>query len=63
MTRDEYHAVVKRVIDFLNGNDADIVGGLEAQMRAASQAMQFEKAAMYRDRCVQCARSCKSRRR
>lgn len=50
VTRDEYHAVVKRVIDFLNGNDADIVGGLEAQMRAASQAMQFEKAAMYRDR-------------
>ena len=38
------------MIDFLNGNDADIVGGLEAQMRAASQAMQFEKAAMYRDR-------------
>lgn len=50
VTREHYHEVIDRVIDFLSGNEAAVISALEEQMKAAAAAMQFEKAAMYRDR-------------
>ena len=50
VTRERYHEVIDRVIDFLSGNEAAVISALEEQMKAAAAAMQFEKAAMYRDR-------------
>ena len=50
VTREEYHAVLDRVIAFLSGDDTSVTKELERLMLEASKNMQFEKAAMYRDR-------------
>lgn len=50
VTREEYHKVIDRVIAFLSGSDSGVMDMLDRQMREASAAMQFEKAAVYRDR-------------
>lgn len=46
---EEYRKSVDKAIDLLNGNIAPICKELEAQMNAASEAMDFENAATYRD--------------
>lgn len=50
VTRAEYHAAVERVINFLNGSDSELLDKLQTEMHAASAELQFEKAAIYRDR-------------
>ena len=50
VTRAEYHAVLDRVIAFLSGDDTSVTKELERLMLEASKNMQFEKAALYRDR-------------
>lgn len=50
VTRERYHEVIDRVMAFLDGDEAAVISALEAQMKSAAAAMQFEKAAMYRDR-------------
>ena len=50
ITSEEYAVVVDRVVDFLSGRHARVAGDIEAEMREASAALDFERAALYRDR-------------
>ena len=49
VNRDEYRAMIKGLMDFLNGKSEHIMGQLESHMMKAAENMQFEKAAEYRD--------------
>jgi excinuclease ABC subunit C len=46
---EEYRAMIKGLMDFLNGKSVHIMKQLEGRMMKASENMQFEKAAEYRD--------------
>jgi excinuclease ABC subunit C len=48
--REEYRAGIDSVIDFLSGRYEQIERDLESQMAAASEAQDFEAAALFRDR-------------
>jgi len=50
ITPEEYRILIDQVIVFLSGRQKEIAQGLEAGMRRASEDMEFEKAALYRDR-------------
>lgn len=50
VTQEEYLAVIKRVMEFLNGRFEPILKELNARMREAAQALNYERAALYRDR-------------
>ena len=50
VSKEEYAANVDRVIAFLSGRYADVVADLEAEMERASEAQDFERAALMRDR-------------
>ena len=50
MDGDTYRGYVNQLIDFLDGDTDEIVRRLESEMRAASDALEFEKAARLRDR-------------
>ncbi len=47
---DEYALIVRRVVDFLSGRYARVASDLDADMREAAQALDFERAALYRNR-------------
>ncbi len=47
--RDEYREMMRGLADFLEGKSEEAIGALEARMRNAAKALQFERAAMYRD--------------
>lgn len=49
-TREEYDAVIKQVILFLEGKHDEVVKTLEAQMETAAENLNFEEAARIRDR-------------
>ncbi|HUU64920.1 MAG TPA: excinuclease ABC subunit UvrC [Dehalococcoidales bacterium] len=49
VSREEYAEVVKEVILFLEGKQERIVKGLQDKMDKAAEALDFEKAALYRD--------------
>jgi excinuclease ABC subunit C len=46
----EYRATIDRLCNFLEGKSEGVIEDIEQKMEAASEAMQFEKAAEYRDR-------------
>ena len=48
--REEYHKLINEVISFLSGNTSEILRSLHEQMDAASEEMDFERAAVIRDR-------------
>ncbi|HEY7266545.1 MAG TPA: excinuclease ABC subunit UvrC [Solirubrobacterales bacterium] len=48
--REEYRGNIDRIIGFLSGRYKEIAGDLEDQMEEASEAQDFERAALYRDR-------------
>lgn len=48
-TREEYDDVIRQVIMFLEGRTAEIVRDLRREMEAASEAMEYERAARLRD--------------
>ena len=50
ITREEYAKTVQGVMDFLSGKFAPVIDQLSEQMRAASQQMNYERAALCRDR-------------
>ncbi|MCU1345251.1 MAG: uvrC, partial [Acidimicrobiia bacterium] len=50
--KDHYGKLVQELIDFLDGDTDEIVDRLEAQMREAATALEFERAARLRDRLV-----------
>lgn len=47
--REGYRAAIQQLMDFLDGKSDHIIFGIEKKMAAAAEAMQFEKAAEYRD--------------
>ncbi len=49
VTPEEYRKNVDKVIEFLNGDYADTIKDLKYKMLKASEDMDFEKAALYRD--------------
>jgi len=49
VSQQEYTKVIKQVILFLEGKQERVVQGLESQMKKASEALDFEKAALLRD--------------
>ena len=49
-TREEYDRMIKQVLLFLEGKRKLVIRGLESQMKQASRNLQFEKAALLRDR-------------
>ena len=50
VTEEEYAKVVEGAIAFLGGDSRAVLSRLEGQMREAALDMQYEKAALYRDR-------------
>jgi excinuclease ABC subunit C len=50
VTREEYRRGIERVIDFLGGRYGDIERELEERMNAAAAALEFERAAVERNR-------------
>ena len=46
----DYRATIEKVIDFLNGRYAPVLSELNERMREASAGMNYERAALYRDR-------------
>jgi excinuclease ABC subunit C len=49
ISKQEYGANINQVIEFLNGNYTIVVSLLEERMKEASERMEYEKAASYRD--------------
>ena len=49
VSEEEYRENIDKVLDFLGGNYSSIVKDLETKMNAASEALDFETAATYRD--------------
>ncbi len=48
--RDEYRRNIDRIVGFLSGRYREIADDLEAKMREASEAQDFERAGLFRDR-------------
>lgn len=46
----EYKEILRRAVDFLNGDARDILRELTGSMNRAAEAMQYEQAAVYRDK-------------
>ncbi len=49
-TRAEYRATVRQFMDFLNGDSEGVLARMEEQMGRAAENLNFELAALYRDR-------------
>ncbi|HSN76818.1 MAG TPA: excinuclease ABC subunit UvrC [Anaerolineae bacterium] len=47
--RKEYRAVMQGLADFLEGRSDEAIAALDGRMRTAAKALNFERAAMYRD--------------
>ena len=50
VTREEYHKLLDSVVSFLEGDTAPVCNMLRTQMQKASDNMEYEKAAQFRDR-------------
>jgi len=50
VTKEQYDELVKDLISFLEGDTDDVIKQLEAEMKEASDSLEFEKAARWRDR-------------
>ena len=49
VSKDEYRAMIRSLMEFLNGKSDEIMKQLELRMAKAAENLQFEKAAEYRD--------------
>jgi len=50
VTEKQYHELMKKVLEFLGGNDGPVRAELESRMREAAMQLNYERAAVYRDR-------------
>ena len=50
VTKEDYRAIVERVIEFLSGETRPVLRELEEKMRDAAERQEFEEAARYRNR-------------
>ncbi|MDX1663544.1 MAG: excinuclease ABC subunit UvrC [Candidatus Promineifilaceae bacterium] len=49
VSREEYRAMIKQLMDFLQGKSEGVVRDIEAKMQRAAEQLNFEKAAEHRD--------------
>lgn len=49
VSQEEYAATVRSALDFLDGKQKEVIRDLEKRMNEASEAMDYEKAAVFRD--------------
>jgi excinuclease ABC subunit C len=61
-SRDEYHAIVKQVRQFLEGRDRELLDSLREEMERAAEQEQFEEAARLRDRLFKVERTLEKQR-
>jgi len=52
ISKDEYSNIIKDAIDLLSGKDSRIIKDLKGQMAITSEALEFEKAAVLRDKLM-----------
>ncbi|MEN8905558.1 MAG: excinuclease ABC subunit UvrC [Clostridiales bacterium] len=50
ISKEDYGYIIKQVCDFLNGNYGDMLNSLNKEMLEASNNLDFEKAALFRDK-------------
>lgn len=50
VSQEEYGGIVQQVMRFLEGRPGDVIQNIRSEMRAASDALEFERAAVMRDR-------------
>ena len=50
ITKEEYNKIIKQIIDILSGIDKTIINDLKKQMKELSMNLEFEKAAIVRDK-------------
>lgn len=50
ISREQYHSVIAEILPFLSGKSQELIDKLHKDMEAASDAMDYERAAMLRDR-------------
>ena len=50
VSREEYAKAIEKAMDFLQGRDKDLLRLLKEKMKDAAEALDFEQAAVYRDR-------------
>ena len=50
ISEEDYDKMIKEIIDFLESNYSDLIKNLKEKMKQASEALNFEQAAAYRDR-------------
>ena len=50
VTEKQYHELMKKVLEFLGGSDAPVKEELTSRMREAAMQLNYERAAVYRDR-------------
>lgn len=62
VTKEEYKENVDKVLEFLNGDYFDTIKDLEKKMLTASEEMDFEKAALYRD-LIESVKACAGRQK
>ena len=48
----EYKKIFKSITGFLEGKDEEVISALEEEMRGASRSLEFERAALLRDRAA-----------
>ena len=60
--KEEYRKNVEQVINFLNGDYFDTINDLKQKMLKASEEMEFEKAALYRD-LIESVKACAGRQK
>ena len=49
ISKDEYRKNINKTLDFLNGNYSEVIHSLKEKMEKASENLEFEEAAVYRD--------------
>lgn len=52
ISKAEYRAMIDEIIDVLSGKDKTLIGNLKKDMLEASEKLEFEKAASYRDKMM-----------
>ena len=62
VTREDYRRGIDKVIDFLNGDYNSTIKDLQEKMLQASEEMDFEKAAIYRD-LIESVKTCAGRQK
>lgn len=50
VSKEEYHQLMQRVMEFLSGKHEPVIEQVKEQMQQAAAAMNYERAAVYRDR-------------